>query len=148
VLANTECFGRYSSTGSLNHVDRMVDTTKSTAPRWVSILQNSSYPPTNPTGEVPFGDFTVTLSILRNHMHRNASDTFPVITSAIFSNTPLTSTPNALLPSLSPATSTMLYPQNHLRGYYSNMAGRITDLILLRAFSMQLNISCFTIIRA
>ena len=85
ALTDTECFGQYSSdesTGSLTHIDKMVDTIKSTAPRWVSILQNSSYPPQgNPTSEVPFSKFTVILSMLCNHMHRNTSDAFPRIMS-------------------------------------------------------------------
>ena len=41
ALTNTECFGRYSSDesmGSLIHIDKMVDTIKPTASRWVSIL--------------------------------------------------------------------------------------------------------------
>jgi len=59
----------------------MVDTIKSKAPRWVSILQNSSYPPENQTGEVPLGKFTVILSMLCSHMHRNTSDAFPAIMS-------------------------------------------------------------------
>ena len=84
ALTGTECFGNYSSnesTGSLTHIDKMVDTIKSTAPRWVSILQKSSHPPGNPTGEVPFGKFIVILSMLCNRMHRNTSDAFPMIMS-------------------------------------------------------------------
>src|SRR6202007_3376776 len=63
------------------HIDKMVDTIKSKAPRWVSILQKSSYPPENPTGEVPFGKFTVILSLLCNRMHRHTSDAFTMIMS-------------------------------------------------------------------
>ncbi len=80
-ISRDNASGNIPLTGSLTHIDKMVDTIKSKAPRWVSILQNFSYPPANPTGEVPFGKFTVILPMLCNHMHRNTSDAFPAIMS-------------------------------------------------------------------